>query len=442
MVDLSGMLSRSRRLLLAAAMLCTSLVPGGELRAQTAAAATQPAPLTPDTTLTTRSTRVPIRQIGRTVVSDTTTLVGVASARHLPNGGVIVNDDRKRQLVVYDSTLSHGTIIADTTTNSPNSYGLRSYRGGLIPYVADSSLFADPESGVFLVIDPKGRFTRVMAAAKANDLYYVSSGFYGMAGFDPKGRMLYRTMRFKANRMFTMPQPGKVAVEVGLDSAPIIRADFDERSVDTVGMIRVHPDKSLGQTMPNGGTYFMNVYQPLPTNDEWTMLPDGTVAIVRSQTYSIDWVAPDGKVTQGPRMPFDWKRLSLDDKKRMVDSVRKEFDDWNAKQPPVPQGQQGPRQTVVDAAELPDFYPPVKQGQVFADPDGNVWILPSTSRDAKAGLLFDVVNRKGEIIERVQLPKDRALVGFAKGGELYLAHIHSPTRASLERVTVVRAPTP
>lgn len=431
------------------ALFAVFLAAGTELAAQAAPPAAPSTPVAPaagpqpDTTLTTRGSRVPIRQLGRAVATDSTTLMGIALARHLPNGGVVVNDDRKRQLVVYDSTLSRGVVIADTTTNSPNSYGLRSYRGGLIPYVADSSLFADPESGVFLVIDPQGRFTRVMAAAKAQDMFYVSSGFYGMAGFDPQGRMLYRTMRYRANRMFTPPQPGKVTVEVGLDSAPIIRADFDERKVDTLGFIAVHPDKSMGQSMANGGYYFMNVYNPLPTNDEWTVLPDGTVAIVRSRTYSIDWLSPDGKLASGPRMPFDWKRLTPEDKKRLVDSVKKEFDDMAAKQPPVPQGQQPPpRQTVVEPNELPDFYPPVRQGQVFADPQGNVWILPSTSKDAKEGLLFDVVNRRGEIVERVQLPKDRALVGFATNGDVYMARIHAPTRASLERAPVLRTPTP
>ena len=40
------------------------------------------------------------------------------------------------------------------------------------------------------------------------------SDIYGIAGFDTKGRMLYRTMRFKANRMFAMPQPGKTNIEI------------------------------------------------------------------------------------------------------------------------------------------------------------------------------------------------------------------------------------
>jgi hypothetical protein len=99
---------------------------------------------------------------------------------------------------------------------------------------------------------------------------------------------------------------------------------------------------------------------------------------------------------------------------------------------------------VVEPKELPDYYPPVRAGQVKADPEGNVWILPSTSSLAKGGLLFDVVNRKGEVFERVQLPANRNLLGFGPDGVLYLSPPPAPFVAGasvetrLERVQVIR----
>ncbi len=94
--------------------------------------------------------------------------------------------------------------------------------------------------------------------------------------------------------------------------------------------------------------------------------------------------------------------------------------------------------TTVDATDLPDYYPPVRQGQVRADPDGHVWILPSTSAAAKGGLLYDVVNRKGEITERVQLPPGRTLVGFGQNGTIYMHNVKSPKSGAIERAEVVR----
>jgi hypothetical protein len=82
-----------------------------------------------------------------------------------------------------------------------------------------------------------------------------------------------------------------------------------------------------------------------------------------------------------------------------------------------------------------DFEQPVQTGAVKADLDARLWILPRTSLRAKDGLLYDVINRKGEIVERVQFPKDYVLAGFAQGGVLYVVHLNGG-KGTLERTTV------
>src|SRR5436190_22312719 len=61
---------------------------------------------------------------------------------------------------------------------------------------------------------------------------------------------------------------------------------------------------------------------PLPIVDEWAVLADGSVAIVRGQDYHIDFVNPDGSLTVSPKIPFDWQRLSDEDKTAIIDSAR------------------------------------------------------------------------------------------------------------------------
>lgn len=384
---------------------------------------------------------LPIRQISVQAASDTTVVMQVASVRHLPGGSVIVNDTRKRQLVVFEPSLQRARVIADTSSNSPNSYGLRVTGGGLIPYVGDSTLFMDYDSQAFLVIDERGNFARVMAPVRASDLYYIGSSEYGAAGFDAQGRVVYRGVR-RSQNIFDMSTPGR-SVITEPDSAPVMRMDFDKRTVDTLGFLKLSPQKMVRTVTPGMG-YMMPMLNPLPQSDEWALLPDGTVAIVRAADYHVDWLSPQKQITSSPRMPFDWRRLTLEEKKLMVDSVKRQEAERVAKlppPPPTPPGQPAfPRPTfeVVEATDLPDYFPPVRQGQVRADPLGRVWILPATSKDAKAGLLYDVVDRSGTIVERVQLPKDRTLVGFAPDGALYLNHVISPTRAALERAVVVR----
>ena len=82
--------------------------------------------------------------------------------------------------------------------------------------------------------------------------------------------------------------------------------------------------------------------------------------------------------------------------------------------------------------------PPIRGGAVLADRDGNVWIIPATSLEAKGGgLLYDVVNRNGELAERVQLPPNRTVVGFGRGGVVYLSWLDA-TGWHIERRTIDR----
>jgi hypothetical protein len=75
----------------------------------------------------------------------------------------------------------------------------------------------------------------------------------------------------------------------------------------------------------------------------------------------------------------------------------------------------------VPAAELPDYYPPIRDPNLRADVNGNLWILPSTSTGAQGGgLLYDVVNRNGDVFERVQLPSGCALAALAPRDVVYL----------------------
>jgi hypothetical protein len=49
--------------------------------------------------------------------------------------------------------------------------------------------------------------------------------------------------------------------------------------------------------------------------------------------------------------------------------------------------------------------------------------------------VYNVVNRKGDLIDRVQLPKNRVLVGFGPGGVVYLA-VREGAIAHLEKARV------
>jgi hypothetical protein len=359
-----------------------------------------------------------IRTLGPVTAASKDTLGARIITRGLPNGSVLVGvfpfgDDNRRRVKLFDSTLQHVTLVMDST-KIPQ----------LIRYRGDSTLALDESSRTLLVLDPRGEVARVIALPKQQD-FYALTGFIHTPWIDPTGKLIYQGWTPRPPPDPAAP-PTSYPVPFNPDSAPIVRADFDTRRLDTVATIKIATPQTLSMTQDNQNITQHWVWDPMAVGDEWAMLSDGTIAIVRSQDYHIDWVDPDGTRRSTPKMPFDWKRLTDAEKQAKLDSLKPALDTARASNPPeTRQGPVGPFKfsrefEPLARGKLPDYEPPIGPGSVRADLDGNLWIVPRTSAAAKGGLLYDVVNRKGEIVERVQFPKGVALVGFGPGGVVYL----------------------
>jgi sugar lactone lactonase YvrE len=88
---------------------------------------------------------------------------------------------------------------------------------------------------------------------------------------------------------------------------------------------------------------------------------------------------------------------------------------------------------MISPSELPDYKPPFAPGSTRVDVDGNLWVRTSQNVDARA--VYDVINTKGELIDRVQLPSNRVLAGFGENGVVYLA-VRDGATAHLEKARV------
>ena len=128
----------------------------------------------------------PIKPLGAVFAKSKELLGAVSAVRALPGGKVLVNDINGRKVVLFDSTLSSSTLVADTTSATANAYSSRA--GGLIPWKGDSTLFVDPLSLSMLVIDGKGNITRVMSVPRASDVNLLIGGPNGTPGTDAAGR--------------------------------------------------------------------------------------------------------------------------------------------------------------------------------------------------------------------------------------------------------------
>ena len=375
--------------------------------------------------------------------TDSGVLRFVQGVRALPGGRVLVNDPDRRRLILLDSTLKQVAIVLDTTAGERNSYGRQP--GGMIPYLADSTLFLERIGQVFILIDPSGSIIRTVAIPKVQDLnYLMAPSVYGWASVDPKGRLIYQAVRRRPATPVSDPRVRNVPVAEP-DSAPIVRADFNTRSVDTIALVGVPLTKVTRSVDSHGVQVGATAIDPLPVRDLWAMTSDGSIALVRAHDYHIDWVRPDGSRESSPKMPFDWKPLTAEDTQRIVDSTRQAEEARRAampKPPPSAIGRSAPASPrallIVEPSDLPDYFPPLRQNAVMADRDGHVWILPTTSAGATGGLLWDVVNRDGRIIQRVRLPLGHRLAGFGPGGDVYTFSSTGPGQTVLHRGRIPR----
>jgi hypothetical protein len=185
----------------------------------------------------------------------------------------------------------------------------------------------------------------------------------------------------------------------------------------------------------------------------------------------------DGKVSPSPKFPFAWRHLDDSAKVAFLDSTKvameKLREQQNAKlaaggtmpmimgppdggggggqvriemkmggDGPPPRGAPPtggapaaapalPPLQFVSPSELPDYAPAFSAGgSARADLDGNLWIR--TSNVVAGGSIYDVINGKGELIDRVQVPAGRVIAGFAKGGVVYMG-VREGTGVRLEQ---------
>lgn len=380
-------------------------------------------------------------------VSGAGVLGSVSMVRPLSNGAVIVNDVTRRQLVLLDANLVKRKTIADTSLATGKSYG--SALGGLMAFRGDSSLFIDPSTLSMLVIDANGEVARVMAVPRPADVNSMIGGPFGTPTLDPRGRIVCRNVvRAKALTMNYAARDKSVLKQQTEDSALIYRINLATRAVDTVAWVKVPVARGTLSETPQGGLRVVQTTNPLPIVDDWALLPDGRVAILRGADYHVDWIDLEGRATSSPRIRYPWERLTDEAKEKLLDSLRADVERRrdavkDARREGASQstssvsgnvtaapfmivrgylvgdvGRAPPPATqivseFVPATELPDYRPAFRIGATRADLVGNLWVRTTTPSDA--GAVYDVIDGQGQLVDRVKVPFGRVISGFGPG---------------------------
>ena len=435
----------------------------------------------------------PVKPLGATFAKSAQLLDAVSAVRQLPGGRLLVNDIAGRKVVLFDSTLSKYAVVADTTSATANAYSSRA--GGLVKWKGDSTLFVDPLSLSMLVLNEKGAVSRVMSTPRASDANLLIGGPSGTPGVDAMGRLVYRGTASRAGRggfVWNGGQGGaqhshdegagtnrsagnrdaasEKKTEAPLDSAPLLRLDLSARKLDTITMLRVAASNSRMAVDDQGKSKLLITVNPLPEADDWALMADGSVAVLRARDYHIDWIRADGTKESSGKVPFDWKRMSEDEKSAFLDSTKVTLEKLRARVAAGDKsaaadltgiadlpgfgaaagggggegdhshagggggfgGEAGGRGNfggrgrtesevqpinMVSASDLSDYVPPFTPGAARGDMEGNLWVR--TTRGIDGGSIYDVISPKGLLLKRVLMPPGRVVAGFGKGGVVY-----------------------
>lgn len=390
-----------------------------------------------------QSSLPPVRKLGPVQATSPRTYGAVSVIQPLPNGRLLINDPgRPRRLVLADTMFRELSVVADTNAGSDIQFGLRST--ALTPFAGDSVLFIETMTPAMYVITPEGKPGRMMSVPNPREASWLANTPSGAwPGIDARGRLIYRgqTPRPPAG---PRPGPGELLPYSVPDSAPIVRADPVTRAVETIGWFKTRKltGTQVGRADGTSITYLKN--DPLASGEDYTVLADGIVAILRSD-YHLDLIDADGRVTSTPRIPYPWERMTDDGKVALMDSVKKAYEQ-NAAASGAGVGTAGsaigggggggssglssggagrpagppPDYAWAKPSELPDYRPAFTTGALRADARGNIWIRTLQPTRTPGTAIYDVVTREGKLIDRVEIDANLMIVGF-DATSVYLA---------------------
>ena len=314
----------------------------------------------------------------------TVELAQVAAVRELSNGHLLISDAGAPAILVLDPS-TNAVRKLGREGRGPNEF----VRPGGIYYDVDgtTSLIVDRGQARVFVIDKNGALTGMKSIEQRGSQRSADS-------YDP--------LRIDAAlHTYFVDQGGMFRANAG-DSVSLIRFDVARQKPDTMAL--------LFQTKPTivstqGRMTFSRtpVFSPA---DSWAVASDGSIALVRSTPYRVDWISPAGQRTVGSVISYAPVPVTDADKEPKEGSGTAS----------IGGGQVGGKQSTMSMADIKPEYAKVKPAfdplDIIVAPDGRLWVGRQEAAGAKQAV-YDVFDHKGARVDRVAFPAKSRVVGFA-----------------------------
>jgi len=215
------------------------------------------------------------------------------------------------------------------------------------------------------------------------------------------------------------------------DSFAVVVFDRATGAIDTIAQLP-RPEIAHVQSRGGGASFSGHGMRPFEVADDWSVGPDGRVALAWGGAYRLEWRSQSGPPVVGPAVAYEPVKITQADKEAWADRMSSasmmaiSTDGGRGRTVTMPRPD-------VDELDWPEVKPPFGRNAVSVTPEGEAWVR----RYVRSGdpETYDVFDASGRRVRQVILPEDRTLVGFGRG-VLYAAYVDENDLQWLERYRV------
>jgi hypothetical protein len=334
----------------------------------------------------------------------------ITGLHELRDGRVIVVDANEQSVLVADFT-NDRVVQLGRQGSGPGEYRLPVR---LLKLGGDSIGVEDGGNGRILVVTGTGRLSGIL------DALGTRMGSRQSAGAEPPRESDHQ------GRLYALPFSPFGPTATRTDSAPIERWSVGSQVRDTVAYLPLLP-ANRRVPPPGAGT------RAFDTAPQWTVGPEGQIAILHVDPYSVDVVDSRGRRIVGRPIAYQPIRVS--------DGHKREWREELARPQPVtittPRGVRTAGLQPLgweEPVQWPAFLPPFLDNAGRFAPDGVLWIQRAVPVDGAS--LFDLVDGRGVVIKQVRAREHSRVVGFGVS-HVYVVRIDQDDQEFLERYKTV-----
>lgn len=346
----------------------------------------------------------------------------VSGAVELKDGRLIVIDGLETQLFVVDFAKGTRTALG-RQGSGPGEYripaGVFRIRGDTI-WTLDAGQMRIAAFNPDLT--PGAAFPFLMFDQQSSSA--LSAPFFN----DGRGRLYAASMVIQGAR--TGAGAGSIQFP---ESVGVVRMDArDKTARSEIARIR-YPVSGKPEMQVSGTSIkYTMAFPGLVASDAWAVFPDGRVAIVRGASYSVEFIAADGKRSAPSKVAYERFKVTDEDKKaEMEEAKRAAAEQQKAVRKVMP-----PNMTLsfelTPPAQWPNEYPAVSGVAGIPALDGGLWVKRAVPV-RRGREQWDVIDRAGKLVARWQLPRKVTVVALGEGF-VYTARTDEDDLRYLQRV--------